>query len=319
MSKPRAVPRPRPITLVVLGTLAAAGLAAACRAGREDRDGKPAAVPAPSPPDPTPASAPRIRPLQRTPRRIAALALTLGAAVLLFAGAAWSGQRPHAEQRSAAAEERAQAETSRLVLLGRLQLAGIAARRAGPPRAAIAVRAAAPGPDEQDLALASYMTAVGTDSVETTVTQSGSRLAEQVLADERIVLNAAGRADVASGRVDARVLALLLYLAEAHGQVTVSILVTGHSRFVAQTAADKKRQRPRVVSAHVSGRAVDISALGGIPIVGNQQPDGIADRAIRGILSLPPSLQPAQVISLLDLSGPSFRLPDHADHLHVGY
>ena len=33
----------------------------------------------------------------------------------------------------------------------------------------------------------------------------------------------------------------------------------------------------------------------------------------------PSALQPSQVISLLDLSGPSFRLPDHGDHLHVGY
>ncbi len=54
-------------------------------------------------------------------------------------------------------------------------------------------------------------------------------------------------------------------------------------------------------------------------MIGNQQPGGIVDRAVREILSLPPALQPAQVISLLDLSGPSFRLPDHGDHLHVGY
>lgn len=246
-----------------------------------------------------------------------------GAAVFLFAGVLWSGSKAHAVDLSpaeAASQEAARADADQLSLLGRLQLAGIAARRAGPPRLERPGQGpAAPSADEREIALARYITAVGTDSVEGTVAESGSRLAAQVLADGRISLNAAGRADIASGRVDPRVLALLVYLAEAHGQVTVSCLISTHSRFVAQTAADKKRKRPRVVSAHVSGRAVDISALGGIPIVGNQQPGGIADVAIREILSLPPSLQPAQVISLLDLSGPSFRLPDHADHLHVGY
>ena len=101
--------------------------------------------------------------------------------------------------------------------------------------------------------------------------------------------------------------------------MTVSCLIWGHSRFVAQSAADRKAKRPRRVSAHTYGRAVDISSIGGVPVIGNQQPGGIVDRAVQDILSLPAALQPSQVISLLDLSGPSFRLPDHGDHLHVGY
>jgi len=140
-----------------------------------------------------------------------------------------------------------------------------------------------------------------------------------VLDDERIDLSGAAHSDVAYGRVEPRILAVLLYLAESHGQVGVSCLVSGHSRFVAQTTTEKKRKAPRRVSAHVYGRAVDISSIGGVPVIGNQQPGGIVDQAIQEILSLPSSLQPRQVISLLDLSGPSFRLPDHSDHLHLGY
>ena len=150
---------------------------------------------------------------------------------------------------------------------------------------------------------------VGVDSVQAMVSQSGSQLSQQVLADDRITL-ASGYGDVASGRIDPRVLALLLYLAESYGQVTVSCLITGHSKFVA---------RSRRVSAHYYGRAVDISSVGGVSVIGNQQPGGIVERAVRDILSLPPALQPSQVITLLDLSGPSFRLPDHGDHIHVGY
>jgi len=246
----------------------------------------------------------------------------LSAAAFLFAGVVWSGSQAHAVELTPAAarsQEAAWAEADRVALLGRLQLAGIASRRAGPPRTPVATRPATPTPDEQERALARYMTAVGAESVEALVTQSGSLLAERVLADERITLGGGGRSDVASGQVDPRALALLLYLAEAHGQVTVSSLITGHSRFVAQTKAEKKRKAPRRVSAHVYGRAVDISSLGGVPVVGNQQPGGVVDRAIAEILSLPSALQPRQVISLLDLSGPSFRLPDHGDHLHIGY
>jgi hypothetical protein len=245
----------------------------------------------------------------------------LSAAAFLFAGVIWSGQKAHAVQLSPAeakSQEAERAKTARVELLGRLQLAGIASRRAGPPRPPVTKLPAAPSLGEQERALARYMTAVGTGSVQTAVSQSGSELAAQVLNDDRITL-ASGYGDVASGRIDPRVLALLLYLAETHGQVTVSCLITGHNKFVAQSAVDKKAKRPRRVSAHYYGRAVDISSIGGVSVIGNQQPGGIVDRAVRDILSLPPALQPSQVISLLDLSGPSFRLPDHGDHLHVGY
>ena len=247
----------------------------------------------------------------------------LSAAAFLFAGVVWSGSKAYAVELSpeaAASQDAEQAEADRVELLGKLQLAGIASRRAGPPRMKAAELPATPKPtpDEQELALARYMTAVGTDSVGTAVAQSGYSLAQRVLADDRINL-ASGYGDVAAGRVDPRVLALLLYLAEAHGEVTVSCLISGHSRYVAQSAADRKAKRPRRVSAHTYGRAVDISSIGGVPVIGNQQPGGIVDLAVRDILSLPAALQPSQVISLLDLSGPSFRLPDHGDHLHVGY
>lgn len=245
----------------------------------------------------------------------------LSAAVFLFAGVVWSGSKAHAVELSpaaAASQDAERADADRVALLGRLQLAGIASRRAGPPRMKPATAPSAPTPGEQELALARYMTAVGSDSVGNAVAQSGYSLAQRVLADDRITL-ASGYGDVAAGRIDPRVLALLLYLAEAHGEVTVSCLITGHSRYVAQSAADRKAKKPRRVSAHTYGRAVDISSIGGVPVIGNQQPGSVVELAVRDILSLPSALQPSQVISLLDLSGPSFRLPDHGDHLHIGY
>jgi hypothetical protein len=34
---------------------------------------------------------------------------------------------------------------------------------------------------------------------------------------------------------------------------------------------------------------------------------------------LPEELRPSELISLFALGGPSFALPDHADHIHVGF
>jgi len=91
----------------------------------------------------------------------------------------------------------------------------------------------------------------------------------------------------------------------------VSCLITGHPLYVAG--------RPGVVSMHIYGKAVDISAVAGIPILGNQGPGTITERAIEQILALPPSVLPKQVISLMTLGGPSFALADHYNHIHVGY
>ena len=102
---------------------------------------------------------------------------------------------------------------------------------------------------------------------------------------------------------------LIRYLAVTFGQVSVSSLRTGHPYYA----------RPGVVSAHVYGLAVDISAVGGWAISGHQWPGSITERAVESILLLPAELQPQQVISLLGLGGASFALADHYDHIHVGY
>lgn len=158
-------------------------------------------------------------------------------------------------------------------------------------------------------ALARYNRAVGLRALVRGLQAQKGALEQRVLTDSRIDLYAGGRADVANDRVNVRVLALVLYMAEAHGQVTVSCLISGHRLYA----------RPGVVSAHIYGLAVDIAGLEGQSILGHQQAGGLAERAVRNILLLPAELQPRQVISLLGLGGPSFPLADHYDHIHVGY
>ena len=158
-------------------------------------------------------------------------------------------------------------------------------------------------------ALADYYRSLGLESLVTGLEQSKPRLVKRLLADERVSIYEGGRADLAAGRIDVRIVVLLSYLAERHGSLTVSSLFSGHRQFA----------RAGVVSAHVYGHAVDIAAIGGASIVGNQQPGGLTEAAVRSTLLLPAELQPQQVISLLGLGGPSFPLADHEDHIHVGY
>ena len=78
--------------------------------------------------------------------------------------------------------------------------------------------------------------------------------------------------DIEDHRVNVRVLALIAFLADTYGQVTVSCLISGHRLYA----------RPGVISAHIYGLAADISDVGGVPILGHQQPDGsITEKTVR--------------------------------------
>jgi len=162
---------------------------------------------------------------------------------------------------------------------------------------------------DRAVALMHFDRAVGLGTLVTGLDASKDRLVRRVLDDPRISIYPGGRDDLAAGHVDVRVVAVIAYLADTFGSVDVSSLVSGHRLYA----------RPGVISAHVFGRAVDIAAIGGVPIEGNQQPGGITEKAVRALLLLPPSMEPTQIISLLGLGGPSFPLADHYDHIHVGY
>jgi hypothetical protein len=163
---------------------------------------------------------------------------------------------------------------------------------------------------DRTVALQNLYRAIGLQALVHGYDWAKPHLEKQILNDKRVSIYPGGRADIQHHRVNVRVLALIAYLAEAHGQVTVSCLISGHRLYA----------RPGVVSAHIYGLAADISTLGGVSILGHQQPDNsITEKAVRNILLLPAELQPRQVISLLGLGGPSFPLANHYDHIHVGY
>ena len=188
-----------------------------------------------------------------------------------------------------------------------LRLSRLGAR--GNPWASALAYSSDPAFADRVVALRHYYRAVGLASLVYGLLSQKADLQDRVLHDSRLQIYPGGRGDVAGGRVDVRVLALMLYLADAYHQVTVSCLISGHRLYA----------RPGVISAHIYGRAVDIAAVHGISIYGHQQPGGITEEAVRSILMLPGGMLPKQVISLIGLGGPSFPLANHYDHIHVGY
>jgi len=99
------------------------------------------------------------------------------------------------------------------------------------------------------------------------------------------------------------------YLADNGFRLTITSLKCGHSTLTASG----------YVSEHSTGDAMDIALVNGIPIAGHQGPGSITEAAVKSLLQLQGSMEPHQVISLMNLGGPSFAMADHADHIHVGY
>ncbi len=151
----------------------------------------------------------------------------------------------------------------------------------------------------------------GTTSVGRILLESKDRLVRRVLADPGIRLYACGRRDVAAGLIDRRVLAALAVLSEEGLKPTVSSLRCGHGYLTASGN----------VSEHTTGTAVDIAEINGTPVLGHQGPGSITETAIRKLLTFQGTMKAHQIISLMTVPGAdnTLSLPDHADHLHVGW
>jgi hypothetical protein len=134
-------------------------------------------------------------------------------------------------------------------------------------------------------------------------------LAKRVLSDSRIDIYPGGRQDIATGQIDRRVLVVLEYLAESGLEPTVSSLKGNHGLMTASGN----------VSEHSSGNAVDISAINGVPINGHQGAGDVTEQAVKRLMQLQGTVEPHQIISLLDFGRNTLALPDHADHIHVGF
>ena len=141
---------------------------------------------------------------------------------------------------------------------------------------------------------------------------SKEALARRVLAHPRIDIYDCGRTDIRSGRIDRRVLATMLYLAESGLAPTISSLECGHGTLTASGH----------LSEHSTGTAMDIAAINGITITpGTQGPGSITEQTIQRLLALQGAMKPHQIISLMTFGGAdnTLAMGDHDDHIHVGW
>ena len=135
-------------------------------------------------------------------------------------------------------------------------------------------------------------------------------LTRRVLANPGINVYDCGRDDIRSGQVDRRVLATLEFLAASGLRPTVTSLKCGHG-FLTKSGN---------VSHHSSGNAVDIAKINDAALLPNNQGRGsIGETTVKKLLTLQGSMQPAQIISLMEMGGPTLAMGDHDDHIHVGF
>ena len=210
-------------------------------------------------------------------------------------------------------------------VVGGSEIGRIGKSQAGPPRLNFAIRPAGRGAPNIDpkpildgwkllettaIYRANDKNPFGSDpTVGQVLLESKAALMQRVLADPKLSIYSCGRNDVRTGQIDRRVLAVLEYLVAKGYRLTITALKCGHSYLTASGN----------VSAHSYGSAVDIAAVNGIPITGHQGPGSITEAVIKDLLLLQGAMRPAQIISLMDLGPPTFILPDHYNHIHVGY
>jgi hypothetical protein len=156
---------------------------------------------------------------------------------------------------------------------------------------------------------------VGPDAATPTIGQillmNKQTLIQRVLNDPRVTIYDCGRQDIKAGAIDRRVLATIEFLVASGFNPTITSLTCGHSYLT--TSGN--------VSAHSSGSAIDIAAINGIPIQGNQGKGSITELVIQRLLTLQGTMKPNQIISLMKFeeADNTLSMADHADHIHVGF
>lgn len=134
-----------------------------------------------------------------------------------------------------------------------------------------------------------------------------SEAAAAVLANPRLDLPDTARWDVLAGRVDERVLTLL-QAASAEHRLSIVTLASGHPVNVFGTER---------ISNHTRGRAVDIWAIDGIPVVSQRDTPPAAAMAVLTV-AVASGVDELGAPWVLEVPG-SFSDTVHQDHLHLGF
>jgi len=148
--------------------------------------------------------------------------------------------------------------------------------------------------------------------------ESQQQLEPQVLhasspeGDGGIHLGTCARQDVQEGRVDKRVLAMLEYLSVSGLRPSISGLPCAPATPAAAAAN---------VSAGDTAKAVEITAINGIPIAGHQGPGSLADETVRKLLMLQGISRPLRIVSTMSYPGAAAAItsPSASAAIHVAF
>jgi membrane-bound lytic murein transglycosylase B len=121
--------------------------------------------------------------------------------------------------------------------------------------------------------------------------------------------NSLEKRDLDTGAIDPRIVGLIGAMTQSH-QITISSLRSDHPQYTVEGN----------VSNHFYGRAMDISAVDGVPCTDTAVTAPCGELG-RTLASLPAPAMPTELIYCFDLDGPgpAFARADHCDHLHAGY
>jgi hypothetical protein len=132
----------------------------------------------------------------------------------------------------------------------------------------------------------------------------------EVLGNPRIQLTGVQRVDLASGLIDARVIAILAWAGRSHSLIVTS-LRSDHSYYTASGN----------VSNHALGRAADVGAVDSEICTGSRL--GACGLLAVKLAALSSPLDPTELIYCFDPDGPvdpnGFAAADHCDHVHFGF
>jgi hypothetical protein len=141
------------------------------------------------------------------------------------------------------------------------------------------------------------------------VSATGVPTPASLLANNSIAFSPAAADDIAHGVADERLLALLGWMAVRHG-IVVSVIKTGHARYVAGTHKE---------SNHWFGRAATIVEVDGRPVTAGSS---AAADLWKQLLTAPKPIRPAEIGAPWTAPGTSLRSfsgPDEQSSLHVGF
>lgn len=129
-----------------------------------------------------------------------------------------------------------------------------------------------------------------------------------LLRNRRIDLNDTARAELSAGRVDPLVVRALLSLSRSWS-MSVSVFAAGHPAEVFGTSS---------TSNHTRGRAVDIWAIDGRPVVGLSLEDGRLNRFLLDVGATGSDEIGGPLVPVGAGTG-YFANPLHRDHIHLGF